>query len=615
MVKFLLSLFVSLFCFHLVQAQVQPSANLVITKTVSPGPYLPDNFLTFTLRVSNAGPDQASGVVVTDLLPAELAFVSATASAGNYLPASGAWTVNTLANGAAETLTLVARVKAPAGTTVRTSATVAATETDPNPANNTALVNLLVVEVPVPNTDLVLNTAISPAPYLAGDNLTYTVTVTNQGLVAATNVVVTDLLPAPLTFVQAAANPGAYNAATGLYTVGTLQPGASAALSLTATINTSGPVVHSASVTGSPVDRDNTNNTHVLEVCVLPASPARLEINGSEQIRSVCTGETVEFKVPVVSGTQQYEYTFPPGFTVVRQLGSIITVRPGNQGGEVVVKTTNSCGSSQPLRVPVSVSVIPPPPAVPEGPAAPCSGSEAVYRIPAVADAAAYSWTLPADWSVLSGGTTTSVTVRVGATAGEVVAKAANVCGGGSTTALAVVPVLTPPQPQIADSSSACGGLRYAVAPQPGVSAYTWTVPDGWTITAGQGTAMITVQAPDAKARGTISVVGRQQDCSGPAASYQALASRGDNLLNLPNAFSPNGDNQNDTYVIGNLEKFPDNDILIINRWGNQVYKQVNYQNNWAATDLNDGTYFYVLRVKACNNEQKIYRGYITIAR
>ena len=48
---------------------------------------------------------------------------------------------------------------------------------------------------------------------------------------------------------------------------------------------------------------------------------------------------------------------------------------------------------------------------------------------------------------------------------------------------------------------------------------------------------------------------------------------------------------------------------------GNQVFKQVNYQNNWSARELNDGTYFYVLRVKACNNEQKIYRGYITIAR
>ncbi|MGV3503383.1 MAG: gliding motility-associated C-terminal domain-containing protein [Adhaeribacter sp.] len=615
MVKFLLPLFISLFFLHLAQAQVQPSANLAITHTASPAPYLPENFVTFTLRVSNAGPAPASGVVVTDLLPAELAFVSATASAGNYLAVSGTWTVGTLANGAAETLSLVARIKAPANTTVRSSASVVAAETDPNPANNTALVNLAVVAVPVPHTDLVLSTVISPGPYLPGDNLSYTLTVTNQGPAAATNVVVTDLLPGPLTFVQAAANPGAYNAATGLYTIGTLPAGASATLSLTATLNTSGPVVHTASVTGSPVDRDNTNNSHVLEICVPPPSPLRLEINNSEQTRSVCTGQTVEFKVPVVSGAREYVYTFPPGFTVVRQLGSIITVKPGNQGGEVRVQTKNDCGTSQALSVPVSVSVIPPPPAVAEGPAAPCSGSQAVYRIPAVAEAAAYSWTLPADWTVLSGGTTTSVTVLVGAAAGEVVAKAANVCGGGSTSALAVAPVRTPPQPQIADSSSACAGLRYVVAAQPGVSSYTWTVPDGWIISAGQGTAMITVVAPDAQARGTLSVVGHQQDCTGPPASYQALASRGDGLLDLPNAFSPNGDNQNDTYVIGNLEKFPDNDLLIINRWGNQVFKQVNYQNDWAARDLNDGTYFYVLRVKACNNEQKIYRGYITIAR
>jgi gliding motility-associated-like protein len=167
----------------------------------------------------------------------------------------------------------------------------------------------------------------------------------------------------------------------------------------------------------------------------------------------------------------------------------------------------------------------------------------------------------------------------------------------------------------IADSSSACAGLRYAVAPLAGADTYTWTLPAGWTLESGQGSPLITVKAPDAQATGTITVVAQQGACAGPPATFPAVASRGNGLLDPPNAFSPNGDNQNDTYVIGNLEKFPDNDILIINRWGNQVFKQVNYQNNWAAKDLNDGTYFYVLRVKACNNEQKIYRGYITIAR
>jgi uncharacterized repeat protein (TIGR01451 family)/gliding motility-associated-like protein len=615
MVKYLLALFVSLFFFRFGSAQVLPTANLSITKTAGAGPHLPENLVTFTIRVTNNGPDQASGVVVTDLLPPGLVFVSASATTGSYEPASGTLTAGAMANGATVTITLVARIVAPAGTTIRNTASVLGTEPDPNPANNTANAVLTVVPVPVSNTDLSVTKTISPGPYQTGDNITYTVTATNNGPAPATNVSVTDLLPPQLTFVQATANPGTYNPATGLYTIGPLSPGASATVTITATINTSGPIINTAAVTGSPVDPNNINNVAVQQICLLPAQPTRLEINGSALNRTVCAGTVAEFKVPVVSGATDYIYIFPPGFALVRQLGSVITVTPGPVGGNVTVTAVNSCGNSTSLTVPVAVSALPETPAVPAGPAQPCSGAEVVYTIPPVAGVAGYGWSLPADWTIVSGETTASVTVRVGTQAGQVGVKAANACGGGSTNAFAVTPVRTPAQPQIADSSSACAGLRYVVAPVAGATNYAWTVPAGWTIESGQGSPAISVKVSDPKASGAISVVAQNGACASPPATYTANASRADNQLDLPNAFSPNGDDQNDTYVIGNLDKFPDNDILIINRWGNQVYKQVHYQNNWSAKDLNDGTYFYVLRVKACNNEQKIYRGYITIAR
>lgn len=375
MVKYLLALFVSLFFFSFSYGQALPSANLSISKTAAAGPYLTGNLVTFTIRVTNNGPDQASGVVVADLLPAGLAFVSAAASTGDYQSASGTLSVGALANGAVVTLTLVARIDAPAGTTVRNTASVLGTEPDPNSANNTAHADIAVVTVPVPNTDLSVTKTISPGPYQAGDNITYTVMATNQGPAPATNVRVTDVLPPQLTFVQAAASPGTYNPATGLYTIGGLNAGASATLILTATINTSGSIVNTATVTGSPVDRSNINNTAVQQICVLPDQPSRLEINGSELNRNVCAGTVAEFKVPVVSGALNYVYTFPPGFTVVRQLGSIITVNPGPTGGEVTVTAVNSCGNSTALTVPVTVSSLPAAPAVPAGLATPCSGT------------------------------------------------------------------------------------------------------------------------------------------------------------------------------------------------------------------------------------------------
>src|SRR5690606_34416444 len=86
---------------------------------------------------SNAGPEDATGVVIEDVLPDGLTFVSANASDGTYDQATGLWTLGALANGADATLTIVARVD---GTTAitNTAEIVAADQVDPDstPDNN-----------------------------------------------------------------------------------------------------------------------------------------------------------------------------------------------------------------------------------------------------------------------------------------------------------------------------------------------------------------------------------------------------------------------------------------------------------------------------------------------
>jgi len=88
------------------------------------------------------------------------------------------------------------------------------------------------------------------------------------------------------------------------------------------------------------------------------------------------------------------------------------------------------------------------------------------------------------------------------------------------------------------------------------------------------------------------------------------------NALNIPNVFTPNGDGNNDTFEIRGLELFAENDIIIVNRWGNEVFKQTNYKNTWTGEGLNEGTYYYILRVKEhAGDEWQIYKGYITLIR
>ena len=82
--------------------------------------------------------------------------------------------------------------------------------------------------------------------------------------------------------------------------------------------------------------------------------------------------------------------------------------------------------------------------------------------------------------------------------------------------------------------------------------------------------------------------------------------------------FSPNSDGNNDTFSVQGIEDFPENDLFIANRWGNQVYYKKGYSNadgwdgTWNGSPLPDGTYYYCLRLLKIN---KTYTGFIELRR
>jgi uncharacterized repeat protein (TIGR01451 family) len=119
-----------------------------ITKTASPTTVTLGGNLTYTLTVTNNGPDSATGVSVVDTLPAGVTFVSATPSQGTATQASGVVTaaIGTLTSGQSATITIIVTpttTNATAGT-VSNTATVSTTEFDTNTANNTAQVTAAV---------------------------------------------------------------------------------------------------------------------------------------------------------------------------------------------------------------------------------------------------------------------------------------------------------------------------------------------------------------------------------------------------------------------------------------------------------------------------------------
>ncbi|MFA5888968.1 MAG: putative Ig domain-containing protein, partial [Candidatus Paceibacterota bacterium] len=120
-----------------------PTSNLVVTKTANKTSVNSGDSLTYTITVSNNGPDNATAVTAVDTFPSGLNFVSAAPTLGSYNPGNGMWTINNLNNASSTTLVINGTVKAGfEGRILINSINVYAAQTDPFPSNNTARVDV-----------------------------------------------------------------------------------------------------------------------------------------------------------------------------------------------------------------------------------------------------------------------------------------------------------------------------------------------------------------------------------------------------------------------------------------------------------------------------------------
>ena len=164
----------------------------------------PGQTLTYTLTITNNGNQGATGVTVSDTLPANTTFVSAS-DGGTFNGGVVTWNIGPVAAGATltRTVTVVVNGVIPAGVTqIINTASVqddGSNGPDPNPANNTASDTDTLNAAP----DLVITKTDGLTSVVPGQTVTYTLTVTNVGTQDATGVVVTDILPEHTTFVSA----------------------------------------------------------------------------------------------------------------------------------------------------------------------------------------------------------------------------------------------------------------------------------------------------------------------------------------------------------------------------------------------------------------------------
>ena len=237
------------------------TADLSLRKIVDNAePNLGDT-VTFTITVSNAGPDLATGVSVLDQLPAGLAFVSSTPSIGNYSAATGIWTIGEIGVGVTRTLLLVATGTTPgAKVNVARVGTADQFDSDSTPGNNVlAEDDQDAVTVTPQLIDLSLTKTINNASPNIGQNVTYVLTLTNAGPSTATGVTVLDRLNAGVSLISATATNGNYSPTTGIWTVGPIAAGAAARLTIIAQVIQVGTFINTAEVmTANQPDIDST---------------------------------------------------------------------------------------------------------------------------------------------------------------------------------------------------------------------------------------------------------------------------------------------------------------------------------------------------------------------
>lgn len=256
-----------------------PTTELSIGLFDSPDPALVGSTLTYSVSVTNGGPSSASGVFVTNTLPPSVVVQSAGASQGSASIIGNIVVLNlgSLTNGARATGSI--NVTPTALGTIQATARVAANQTDPIIANNTATATTVVG----PASDLILGITDTPDPVVVSSNWTYVLGITNLGPSTANNAVLNFTLPAGVGVKGTNVSQGNVSLAGSLVVanLGTLNAGNYATVTVLVNATNSGNYTAHASVASSAADPNSSNNSASASTTVAPPTVSIVAAGGT----------------------------------------------------------------------------------------------------------------------------------------------------------------------------------------------------------------------------------------------------------------------------------------------------------------------------------------------
>jgi uncharacterized repeat protein (TIGR01451 family) len=254
---------------------VLPVTELAMTMASAPESTFASSNVVYTMVITNRGPSTATGVFITNVLPPQVSFVSASLSRGSTSHSNNVVVAAVLpmTNSQRVTLTIVARGAAPGiGTNF---ALLSSATYDPILFNNDAAVTTTVH----PLANAAIAAAAAPPTLYPGQPFTLTLTAANLGPSSATNVVVTAMLPDSVTISSAESTAGACVVEGGVITcaIGDLPTNAPGVITIVGSPLGSGAAVATAAITSGTTDPVLANNSAIASVQAMV--PPKLQVS------------------------------------------------------------------------------------------------------------------------------------------------------------------------------------------------------------------------------------------------------------------------------------------------------------------------------------------------
>ena len=246
-----------------------------------------EDTVVWTLNITNNGPNDATGVIVTDVLPEGLIWICDDSN-GAYDPKTGILTIGSLKVG--ETLIVNIITKVNKTGEIKNEANVTGNEYDIDLDNNHDEQEITVP--PTVDVSVIKDVNVSNPNY--GDLIEWIITVSNFGPDVAHDVNVTDLLPVSLEFVS---SDGDYDVSTGVWNVGDLEVNNSVKLSLVCRVASTGVINNKVDVTSREIDRNMSNNHYEKQIST--PETVDLEVIKDVNISNPKFGDLVEWTVTV----------------------------------------------------------------------------------------------------------------------------------------------------------------------------------------------------------------------------------------------------------------------------------------------------------------------------